>query len=188
MILHRTTPRRAMSRRTGKLPWLLLLLWSTWIFTFHGRFAVHGSWGAWAPDLGLLLVLSLDARVPRELAWRVAAVVALARIATSADPPLAIFVGYLGLVGFAGPLRELVLLDGPLARALFSALAALTLGCFLVLTQGALQPGVSYGAGFGPTAVESCWRSAVSTGVIALFFLPYLRGLPGLSPLLRTGR
>ena len=187
-MIHSARSSESLTQRTGKLPWVLLLLWSTWIFTFQGRFAAYASWGAWAPDVGLLLVLSLDARIPRDLAWRVACVVALARIATSADPPLAILVGYLGLVGFAGPLRGLVLLDGPLARALFSALAALTLGCFLVITQAALQPGASHSAGFGPTALESCWRSAVSTGVLALFFLPYLRGLPGLSPLLRTGR
>ena len=67
-----------------RLSWGLLLFWSAWAQGLSGFLGSEVLSPRWAPDLGLLLVLSLDARVPRELAWRVACVVALARIATSA--------------------------------------------------------------------------------------------------------
>ena len=172
---------QSMFRRPGRLPWVLLVLWSTWLFTLQGRLAAGSLLGAWVPDLGLLLILSLDARVPRPLAWRVALVVGLARIATSADPPLAILVGYWGVVGLAGPLREIVLLDGPLLRTFFAGLMALAVGALLISAQRAQEP-LAY---LGASVFESTWRNALATGIWALLLLPLLRLLPGLSPLQR---
>lgn len=173
-----------LSRRTGRLPWLLLLLWATWLYALQGRLAAQPGWGRWMPDLGLLLLLSLDARVTRELAWRVALVVALGRLATGADPPLAVLVATLGVVGFSGPLRELVLLDRPLTGALFAGLAALVTGAYLVVAQRVVEPAL----GLGLSPLGAALRPALGTALAALFLLPFLRLLPGLSPLQRVRR
>jgi len=109
----------------------------------------------------------------------VALSIALARIATGADPPFAVLAGYLGVVGLSGPLRAIVLLDAPLARTLFAALCALCVGAYWVVASRIAEPMLALGV--GPLAAN--WRPCIATGVGALLLAPFLKLLPGLSPL-----
>jgi hypothetical protein len=164
-----------------RLAWALLVLWSAWLFALQGLFAGSRA-GDWAPDLGLILILALDARMPTARARVAALCVAAARIACSTDPPLAVVAGYLGAVACFGALRELVEIDRPLARAVLAGVLALALASWWILCRSLATP--YYGAQV--PVIDLAWRSALSTGLCALVLFPLLARLPGVSPLWRS--
>jgi hypothetical protein len=164
-----------------RLSWSLLVLWSAWLFALQGLFAGTSA-GAWAPDLGLILILALDARMPSSRARGVALCVAAARIACTTDPPLAVVAGYLGAVACFGALRDVVEIDRPLVRAVLAGVLALALASWWILCRSLATP--YYGAEV--PVFELAWRSALSTALCALHLLPLLARLPGVAPHWRT--
>lgn len=172
-----------MSRRSP-WPWLVFLVWNAWFYAVSGRLAAE-PWGAWLPDLGLVLLLGLEPRLTAGDARRTAVLAAIARAAFTADPAVAVFAGYLGAVGLARALRGVVEADSALPRSLVTGACALLFGLFLGVVRGARLSPLAAGAGTGLSAdlVALVGRGAVATALASLVLLPFLLRLPGLSPL-----
>lgn len=161
--------------------YLFVFLWGAWLFALQG--VVAGSeLGGFTPDLGLVLLLALDARLTSGDARRVAVVLSLARAGFSADSAAAIVTGYLGVVGVTSALRSGMEIDGLFLRTLLACVFAgvlsgwwiachqLALGARASLDPGALLPG------------------ALATGLVSLVIGPLLIGLPGFSSIRRRRR
>ena len=133
------------------------------------------------PEGGLLLLLALASRVPPARARWIAAWVALLRSATSADPPLAIAVGYLGFVGVCNLVRDVVELDRPLVRAVVAGTGAALLARLLTAARAAELAR----AGIGTAVGDYAWTNALATALAALLLGQLLARLPGLRPLWR---
>jgi hypothetical protein len=166
-------------RRIPLFSWCAFLLWGLWLLAFQGALASGNGLAGWTPDLGLVLLIAVDRRLSRRHARVAALLLAVARAAVSADPPLALFAGYLGVVGLTGVLRAWLEIDRPLGRALVAALCAAGLALFWTLARAALVPGTSLPP---PQLVPS----VLATAVAAVLLVPLLRRLPGLSGMARV--
>lgn len=165
-----------MTRR--RWPWIVLAVWTAWLFALQGWLASSGL-GPWAPETGLVLLCIVGERVTRRRALVAALWIACVRIAFSADPPVAILAGYLGVAFAHQLLGSAIALDHPLVRALFSFAALLVLASFLGFARSLELSGL-YGL-----APESgpVWRSATATAIVALLCGPLAVRLPGLKAL-----
>lgn len=180
--------------RAGWLPWFLLAVWSTWISALQGLALQQPVLGAWVPDVGLVLLLSLGSRLERrDLPW-VALAVALGRIAVGVEPVPAVLAACLGLALLVAGLRSVLEVTDPLARTLLAFLAALAVARWhaLVLSTRALEDASLYAGSLGAswTAVRGAFgphalTRALATAAVALVFAPGLAHLPGLTPLRR---
>ena len=166
-----------------RLSWLLFFFWSTWLFAVTGWLA-SGPLGAFAPDLGLVLLMSLERKHPGHRAFVAATLVAAARIALSTDAPLAILAGYLGVAGGVGLLRRAVELDRSVSRGILTALLALALSFWWRSARWVVL--ASDGIELQTPAPE--WRGAVATGLVTLIGARLFLRLPGLSPFARGER
>ena len=169
-------------KRAPLLAWVLLFLYGVWALALQGLLAAPRLLGACAPDLGLVLLLALGARLVPARARVAAVLIALARAGFSADPPAAELAGYLGAVGLSAALRAGLEIDRPLARALLAGLLSLLLTAFWLAVRMvalAAEPG---GRGLGEALL---WPGALATAAAALFLAPALRRLPGLADLWR---
>jgi hypothetical protein len=172
-------------RRVPFFAWLLLFLYALWIFALQGVLAGPHGLGAWTPDLGLVFLLALGARIPAGRAPFAALVIALARSALAADPPLSLGAGYLGVAGFAGLLRSSLEIDRPLGRTLLAGLSALMLSAFWI-AAGALARSAGAGSQLAGEAFQSwIWPGAAASALGAFLLAPLLGRLPGLRPLRR---
>ena len=166
-------------KRPTLFTWVLLALWSTWLH------AVQGQWAAtsrWAPDLGMVLIVVLAARMPpRELA-RGALAVGLGRCAVSIDPPAAVLFGTLVPALVFGSLRSVVVIREGLARAVLAGVGSALSARWLMLVHAARGTEVYVGSEPGLAAV---WPMAVSTALAALALGPLVALLPGMNVFLR---
>ena len=172
--------------------WGLLALWCSWLFAFQGLLAAGGGLGNSVPDMGVVLLLMLDGRSSRSSMVLAILIVSSARIGFSADPPLAIFLGYGILIASTRLLRRVVEVDQPLIRALIAALGFLAVNKYWSLARGiALAQSASAQAIEGLWNRElptGSWRLALATALGTLLLGPLLMRLPGLSPLRRGDR
>ena len=177
--------------RNPVLPWLLLVLWSAWAQAAQGLF---GSDGAWMPDLGVVLLLSLAARLSTEHLFMVALAVTLGRVAVSVEPPTAVLAGMLALTAVARGLRSVLEVDGALPRGLLAGAGAWVLALWLshvhqthVFAEASLQASrfSTVWAEYEPLSAASGWRMPLATAVTALIFGRVFARLPGLGPLHR---
>ncbi|MEZ6004996.1 MAG: hypothetical protein R3F33_12510 [Planctomycetota bacterium] len=109
---------------------LMLLVWAAWLNTLllvaAGRVWPAGGAGLrFLPDATLVLLMALAVRVPRPQVWVVAGLLALVRIAYSADAPLAIFAGYAWVAFALNGLRRGFDVSGPMPRTLLAFAAGL---------------------------------------------------------------
>ena len=169
-----------MRRRERRIAWALFTLWCAWAYASTGFLGAVTPLGAWLPDLGLVLLLALGVHVaPGRLAWA-ALIVALARIAFSVDPPVAVLAGYLGFAGLQAVLRSFVNLEDPFARGALAGFAALLLDVWWSWVHAIRNPVLLDAPG-----TELAWRAALATAACALLFSELLLRLPGLRPLRR---
>ena len=173
-------------RRGQRVAWLLLAVWSTWLFALQG-FVAHAApgglaLGAWTPDLGLALLVALGGRAPAGRLRVAALVVGCARAAASVDPPAACLAGYLALAPPISAVRAGIDAERASVRFALAALAALFLGAWLVLAAASARTGAPR-FDWPPGLVAH----ALSTGFAAILLGPALARLPGLRPL-REGR
>jgi hypothetical protein len=165
------------------LPWILLAVWSAWLH------AVQGIWGAsspFAPDLGVVLLIALAARVQTHDLPLIGLSLAVGRLAVSVDPPAAVLAGTLGLTALVRGLRAGVEVGGPLPRTLLAAVSTVLLAAWLGFVHdfhaareaAVVAPGLE---GLSNVAVH--WRAATTSAGVSLLFGPALARLPGLSPL-----
>ena len=171
----------SLSRGVG---WATLVVWSAWMLGMQGLFAASKSAGAWTPDLGVVLLLAIDPKLDRTEARLAAVIVAASRIAYSSDPPLAILVGYLGVVGLSHGLRTILEVDHVLPRTLLAGLCTLLLSFYwTVARDGGYDPSAAH-----ELAASWMWSTAFTTALTTLLFSAFVVRLPGLSPLLKRRR
>lgn len=171
--------------------WVWVTLWATWSFAAQGFFGDAFALGAWAPDLGLALLVALCARAPREdLPW-LALVFGCARAAVSIDAPVANLAVSFGAVALARALRGIVDAQRLLPRALLTFLTSLGAGLWLSLAHFARLRDEALAALGGVPALWTAnlaldaLRGAAATAAFALVFGGALAYLPGLTPLWR---
>ena len=168
-------------------PWIILFVWGAWIHALLGRASAGGLLGGFTPDLGLVLLLAVEPRLPARHARRAALLVALSRAAFSAEPPLAIAAAMLAVVTLWRALGDFVEVDGALARGAVAGALSLFSGTLLALVHAArLDPGL-VGAGV-PFPAGAVLRTAAATGLCAVLVGPLLARLPGLSPFTHVER
>ena len=175
-----------MTRRLSFSGYLCVFLWSAWFFALQGV-AAQGSLGVWTPDLGLVLLLAIDARATNGDARRAALLVSLARSTFSSDSTAAIVTGYLGVVGITSALREGLEIDGLLLRGLTAGLFGAGLAAWWLVCQRLVvaPDGVGAVLSISPGDV---WPTAATTALAAFFFGPLLVGLPGFASVRGRGR
>jgi hypothetical protein len=162
------------------LGWALFAVWSTWAFALQARLTAGSGSAAFVPDVGLVLALSLLARLEERDLPILAVVVALTRSAFSSEPAIALLAGTLGLSLLAMAVRSVVELTGPLWRTITTAALVAAFDLWLA-GAGAPRAG---SVGAGPAiSVGALLAVGISSGLLALFAGPALAHLPGLSPL-----
>jgi hypothetical protein len=168
-------------------PWIVFLVWAVWLYAGMGRLAAPDQLGAFAPDLGIVLFVSLAPRLRPGDLRNLALLLACARAAFSADALLAILAGMLAVAVLTRAVAEFVELSDVLSRALVAGLLAAGLALFLAWV-GALRraPEISGpGLDLPLSAALACGASSALATALAA---PLLRRLPGLSAFLRVER
>jgi hypothetical protein len=169
--------------RARVLSWFMLAVWASWITAAQGVLASPAHLGAWCPDLGLLLLISCVSRFHAADVPKATAVLAIARIAYSVEPPAAIFAGFIAVAFLVRDLRGVAELGQIAIRIVVAGLLSWGFSAWLVLVHAARNTlATASSASPGTLAFES-WRGAVATAFMALFLGAGLELLPGLSPL-----
>jgi hypothetical protein len=140
-------------------------LWAVWLVALHAWIGGGGSPlsetpARWMPDLGLVLALSLLARVEVADAPWIALVAAFTRAAFSAEPPIVLLTGFLGIVLLALVARSAVELTGPLWRALAALVLVFTFDLWLAFAHSMRLP---VGSESVPFSMFAAWPAAISS-------------------------
>ncbi len=174
--------------RSRALGYLLLAAWGSWLSAGMG---LAGRWGAtsvFLPDPVLVLVVLIAAKLPRREAFPGALILALARIAFSIDPPVAILASYLGAALFLRGMRRGVEIQGPLMRGLLCT-AIVWMDAFWLVGVRAQRAvfagdgGLALGLPGGDTWLRAASYGApraLTSGLLAMIFGAALLRLPGL--------
>jgi hypothetical protein len=177
-------------KRHAWLAWLLLGVWSAWIFAFQGLCAARMQSSSWVPDIGLVLLLSLAARLTHQDLPKAALVIAIARCAVSIDAPVAVIAAYCGAVALARALRGVFEIGGALPRTLLAGASAWLVTAWLAIVHDLRDARLAmHTSGTPPDidelahALTTSWPPALSTALAALLLGPLLAQLPGLTPL-----
>ena len=164
------------------LAWAFFTLWVTWAFALQARLASGGGFGAWTPDAGLVLALSVLARAEARHAPLLAVLMALSRSALGAEPAVALLSGSLGVILLALASRSMVELTGPAWRAAAAGACVLAFDLWLMTVHRVRARDLAL-----PLAPEALAAipNAVASALLALVLGPALAHLPGLTPLRR---
>jgi hypothetical protein len=164
------------------LAWCALSAWLLVCFALQGVLA-RGAAALWFPELGLVFLFALLARMEERDAWIAGLLAALARSAFSSEPPLVQLAGLLGFALLVLALRSSLEIGAPLLRGATGILCVFACDLWLYLAC-ALRAYWARGSlsGFEPP-LFGLLLVALSSGVLAFVAAPALASLPGLSPL-----
>lgn len=168
-------------RQRSATAWLVVLLESALLFAL---FALAGrGLGAWTPDAGVLVLLTLAVRGDARPLWTGAVVVSAARLAVGIDPPVVVLFGYATVALAHASLCAVVDPDRPVLRALAAAAHGGGLAAWLLVAHG-LRAGAPGGLGSGLLGelLSTGLAAGVATGLAAFALVAPLRSLPGLRP------
>jgi hypothetical protein len=170
----------APRRRGGRaLAWALFVAWAVWLSAAQG-WLTRGGGSAWVPDAALVLAVVVLARCEAADLLPLALLTALARSATSGDPPIVLAAGALGALLAALAVRDALELSGPAGRALGAGLAAGLFQAWLGVAHAVRAPH----AVLDPLAAAgTALPVALASALLALLLGPLLARLPGLTPL-----
>ncbi|MBI5361943.1 MAG: hypothetical protein HZA53_02110 [Planctomycetes bacterium] len=160
------------------IAWVVLGAWLVWM---HALQAWCGRGGAlWIPDLALVLLFSVVARIEPKDAPGVVLVALFARAALAVEPGAALAAGLLGLVLLELLARNLFELTQPAWRALFAGVMVLAFDAWLAALHA-----LSGGAGPGSfvRVLAALVPAAFTSAIVSLLLGPALAHLPGLAPL-----
>lgn len=160
------------------IAWIVLAAWLMWLHALQAWLARGGS--IWVPDLALVLVFSVVARIEPKDGPGVVIVALLARAALAVEPGAALGAGLLGLVFLELWARGLFELTAPTWRALFAGVMVFAFDAWLALLHA-----VRGGAGPEPfvLVLAALLPAAFLSALVSLALGPALAHLPGLSPL-----
>lgn len=169
-------------RRERALAWCAFGVWLTACFALQGFFA-RGAASLWFPELGLVFLLAVLARMEERDAWSAGALAALVRAAFASEPPLVQLAALVGVALAVMSLRSSLEIGAPLLRALVAIACVFACDLWLVLASAA-RAWWSRGSfeGLVPP-LPALALVALSSGLLALAAGPLLAHLPGLSPL-----
>ncbi len=171
------------------LGWVLLLAYAVWACALDGALACAARDFGWTPELFVVLLVALAARLPAHELPLLALLCALARTSVSIDPPVTSFALSLGMVALARVTRGIVDVQGAWPSAMLAAACAglgvlwCTLASDARLAAGRLD-GIALPID-ASLALSLAARRALSTGVAALALGPVCAHLPGLGILWR---
>ncbi len=169
-------------RNDRLLSWLAFSVWLLVCFALQGRLA-QGVFAAWFPELGLVFLLALLARMEERDAWIAGVLAALVRSAFASEPPLVQLSGLLGFALLVLTLRSSLEINAPLLRAVATVLCVFALDLWLYLACAARVYWARGDlAGWQPPIFPLA-LVALSSGLLAFVAGPLLAQLPGLSPL-----
>lgn len=157
----------------------LFFLYAVWAVALSGLCA--STFGAFAPDLGLVLLFAWAARLRGSRAPVAALLVALARASFSADPPLTVAAAELSALGLFLALGAGLEVDRALLRAFLCGVGA-WVSSLLLVTARTLALGGDPATLAGVPLVSG----AVATAVACLFLAPLAARLAGLAPLAKV--
>lgn len=158
----------------------LFTVWAVWLTGIQGWLVSVSPAARWIPDLLLVLVASVVARLESTDAPWLAVCAALARASVASEPPVALLAGFLGVIAIALMVRSVVEITGPLWRAVIAAGMVLVFDGWLVCVHRARLPDAALSI-----SVLAGASVAVSSAVLAVLAGPMLARLPGLTPLRR---
>jgi hypothetical protein len=170
--------------------WLLAAVWAAWLGSAQGLLAAR-SGARWIPDLPLIFLLALGTRVPREDLPRAGLAVALARCATSIEPPVALLAAYLGVAALIHAVRRVIDVSGPAPRALLAGGCALLVQVWLAVVHDVrvaaelARAGEHVPIGTSLARALFAWPAAISAAALALAGGAALGWFPGFSLLVR---
>ncbi len=160
--------------------WVLFTAWLVWMQSLQALWSRHG--GALVPDLGLVLVFSVLARLEaRDAPWMVVSAL-VARAALAVEPAVALAAGFALVVALVFFVRGAFELTMATWRALFCGLSVLVFDGWLVFVQHVR--GLAEGSSF-VLAMLALVPVAITSALVSLACGPLLAHLPGLTPLRR---
>jgi hypothetical protein len=169
-------------RQERALAWTAFCVWTLLCFALQGALA-RGALASCFPDLGLVFLLALLARMEERDAWIAGALAALLRSAFASEPPLVQLAGLLGFALLVLLLRGSLEIGAPLLRGVAAVLCVFACNLWLycacaaraLWSRGTLD-------GWDPPLLALLFV-ALSSGLLAFVAGPLLAHLPGLSPL-----
>jgi hypothetical protein len=164
------------------LAWLALGIWLLGCFALQGLLA-RGGVALWFPELGLVFLLALLARMEERDAWIAGLVAALARSAFASEAPIVQLAGLLGFALLVMTLRSSLEINSPLLRGAAAALCVLAFDLWLYFA-GAARAYWAHGslAGWQPP-LGALALVALCSGLLCFAAGPLFAHFPGLSPL-----
>lgn len=161
--------------------WFLIAVWSLWASALEARLV--DAFGSFTPELGLMLVLGLGARLGTSQFLGLALVGALGRAALSTEPFVAILAAFLGALLALRALRSVLDVSSLWVLAIATAVAAGGAhGWSELVRESRLVHGVALADG----AVWRALAAAISSAVAMLLVGPAIAYLPGVTPLKRN--
>jgi hypothetical protein len=164
------------------LGWTLFTVWATWMFALQSTLGSGSDASRWIPDFGLVLALSLLARLDAPDVPLCALLTALARSACSVEPNVALCAGVMGIFALALAARSVVELTGPVWRTVAAGVLVFAFDLWLMLVHRERSSAHSISIDL---ALGALWPAAIASALLALFVGPLLARLPGLTPLRR---
>lgn len=180
---------------TRAVAWFLFCVWAVWLVALQSLAAGPTGAGRFAPELSLVLALSvLSYADARDVPWLVLAV-ALARGAYAIDPLPAVLVGAAGALALALAVRSMIETTGIVLRTLIAFACVFVFDLWLIavhelegLRAAGAASGSSFATGFGNALGARAldpWPAALASAACAFVLGGALARLPGLSPLRR---
>ena len=162
------------------LAWMLFTVWATWMFALQAKLGSDGAASRWIPDFGLVLALSLLARLNAADVPLCALLTALARSAFSVESNTALCAGFLAVFALALAARSTVELTSPVWRAFAAGVLVFAFDAWLMLVHRERLRSVGVAIDLPLAAAGT---SALASALLALLAGPLFAHLPGLSPL-----
>ena len=170
------------ARQDRVLAWISFSVWLLLCFALQGQLA-RGALAYAFPELGLVFLLALLARMEERDAWLAGALAALVRSAFASEPPLVQLSGLLGFALLVMALRGTLEISAPLLRASVTILCVFALDLWLYLACAARVYWARGDLAAAQPPLVSLLLVALSSGLLAFVAGPLLAQLPGLSPL-----
>ena len=164
------------------LAWLVFGAWLLGAFALQALLA-RGARSQWFPELGLVFLFALLARMEERDAWIAGALAALLRSAFASEPPLVQLAGTLGFALAVIALRSSLEIGAPLLRAAATILCVFACDLWLYLACAARAWWARGSLDGWEAPLLPLLLIALTSGLVSFAAAPLFVHLPGLGPL-----